>query len=206
MKLIPQRIEIMSEIPKDLNQRIERIGRVCYKSEDRITPDTADKFVAGLVKMGHHSVLEHFSVTVRFITDRGISHEIVRHRLASYSQESTRYCNYQNKDMEFIDNGAIGSAVYEEVERVYKVLVKNGYTPQIARAVLPNALKTEIIMTANLREWRLFFSLRCSPKAHPQMRELACSLQRYMQAKAPQVFNGLLDFDSVPMVEITQKY
>ena len=201
MKLVEQRIEILTPILPNLNQSIERIGRVCYKSEDRITPTSADKFVAGLVKNGHHSVLEHFTVTVRFITDRGISHEIVRHRIGvAYSQESTRYCNYGGEGITVIapplhnygpEIGRLMDWMFAVLDRVYRALIRLGVSPQIARAILPTALKTEIICTLNLRSWRHFFELRCSPKAHPQMRELACQLFGYMCAHAPMVFGDL---------------
>jgi thymidylate synthase (FAD) len=201
MKQVEQQIEIMTQIPADLNQKIEKIGRVCYKSEDRITPDSAGKFVAGLVKNGHHSVLEHFTVTVRFITDRGISHEIVRHRIGvAYSQESTRYCNYGGEGITVInpplnDYGPgirrLMDWTFAVLDRVYRAMIRLGVPPQIARAILPTALKTEIICTLNLRAWRHFFELRCSPKAHPQMREIACQLFGYMCAHAPMVFGDL---------------
>ena len=221
MKLIEQHIEVMTEIPADLCQKIEKIGRVCYKSEDKITADSAGKFVAGLVKNGHHSVLEHFTVTVRFITDRGISHEIVRHRIGvAYSQESTRYCNYGNEGITCI-TGAFDKYgpnvrrlvdwTYHALNRVYTALLRLGVPPQIARNILPTGLKTEIICTLNLRAWRHFFELRCSPKAHPQMRELACQLFGYMCAHAPAVFSdlGLKIFeypepDNVP--ELTENF
>jgi thymidylate synthase (FAD) len=204
MKLIPQSIEVLSPFPKDMLKRLEVIGRVCYKSEEKITEESSVKFVKNLIKMRHESVLEHVSMTVRFITDRGISHEIVRHRLASYSQESTRYCNYGNKDMEFIDNGlAMPIESYEVAERRYKEIVDVGIAPQMARSVLPNALKTEIVMTANLREWRHFFRLRCSKKAHPQMRELATSLLAYCKRTHPVVFADITH-DEMPYIGVKE--
>ncbi|MBE5928054.1 MAG: FAD-dependent thymidylate synthase [Lachnospiraceae bacterium] len=174
-------------------KKIERIGRVCYKSERNITETSAEQFVKNILANGHESVIEHESVTVKVICDRGVTHEIVRHRLASYSQESTRYCNYSgdkfNNSITVIDiasgfgydlNNETDAKKYEvwnkamkASEEYYFELLKLGAAPQEARAVLPNSLKTELIMTMNLREWRHFFKLRLSKKAHPQMREIA---------------------------------
>lgn len=213
MKLIPQSISVLSPFPKDMLKRIEKIGRVCYKSEEKITDESAEKFVANLIKMGHESVLEHVGMTVRFITDRGISHEIVRHRLASYSQESTRYCNYGGKDIEFIDCSDFLPAGYAcqlweqgiaDISLRYKKMIELGVPPQIARNILPNSLKTEIIMTANLREWRHFFRLRCSPKAHPQMRELATSLLAYCKGTNPVVFADITH-DEMPYIGVGEE-
>lgn len=167
-------------------QLIEEAGRTCYKSEDKITEDSYDKFIRGIIKRGHESVIEHSSITVRITTDRGVTHEIVRHRIASYSQESTRYCNYGTDKfgggIAVIRPSTIpsGTPAYDvwldamhSAEDKYMALLANGCTPQQARAVLPNSLKTEIVMTTNIREWRHFFALRCAPAAHPDMREVA---------------------------------
>lgn len=173
---------------------IERAGRTCYKSETKITPVSAEDFVGMVIKRGHESVIEHEKVTVRIVCDRGVTHEIVRHRLASYSQESTRYCNYKGgvtfvippwikiEPGEYEDVTPVIAQQYDAVawhvamldaEKAYIKLLDKGWTPQKARSVLPNSLKTEIVMTANLREWRHFFKLRTSSKAHPQMQEIA---------------------------------
>ena len=181
-------------------RHIETCGRVCYKSEEKITDTSCTVFVASLIKRGHESVLEHFSFSVRFICDRGVSHEIVRHRIASYSQESTRYCNYGNADggctfiypfwmTEETDNDwkwACGSA-----ERAYLDMLQNGASPQEARSVLPNSLKTEVVMSANLREWRHFFKLRTARAAHPQMREVAIPLLLELRSLIPVVFDDI---------------
>lgn len=181
-------------------KKLEATGRVCYKSEDKITEDSAQNFVRNLIKRGHESVLEHVSITVKIITDRGISHEIVRHRLASYSQESTRYCNYKDKEIEFVLPYDIDpeSSNYEHwelacmaAENSYKTLVHNGVAPQTARSVLPNCLKTELVMTCNLREWRHFFKLRCAPGAHPDMKYLATIMLHEFQEKIPVIFDDI---------------
>lgn len=178
-------------------QRIERAGRTCYKSEAKITETSAAAFVRKIIASGHESVLEHEKVTVRIICDRGVSHEIVRHRLASYSQESTRYCDYgKDGEIQVIEPILLTEAQRSwwisailQSEIAYNGMRKDGASPQIARSVLPNSLKTEIVMTANLREWKHFFKLRTAPEAHPQMREIAIPLQEEFRRLIPVVFD-----------------
>lgn len=180
---------------------LEYYGRTCYKSEARITPDSARKFVAKIIKNGHESVLEHKTITVRIICDRGVSHELVRHRIASYSQESTRWCNYQSNDIQFIEPSffigkwekyQIWRETMDTCEKAYERLIKSGATPQEARSVLPNSLKTEIVITCNLREWRHIFRLRCAKDAHPQMREIMIPLLKNFQILIPVIFDDIL--------------
>ena len=205
MKIIEPYVEILTPIDASLLRMVERCGRVCYKSEDRITPKSAEKFVANLIARGHEAVLEHASITVKFVCDRGVSHEIVRHRIAAYCQESTRYCNYSKGDFGgeiafikplFFDRGTQPYEAWEAScrtsEEAYFELLNLGCSPQEARSVLPNSLKTEVIMTANLREWRHFLKLRCSPAAHPQMRQLAVDLLNKLTAAVPVVFDDIL--------------
>ena len=181
-------------------KNIERAGRTCYKSEDKITSDSARKFVAMIIKSGHDSVIEHEKVTVRVICDRGVTHEIVRHRIGSYSQESTRYCNYKSKGIKvieplFFEKGSekykLWQKAMENTADIYNLLIASGATPQEARSVLPNSLKTEIVVTFNLREWRHFFRLRCSKKAHPQMREVSIPLLREFKRNIPIIFDDI---------------
>lgn len=207
MRIIKPGVELITPIDGAvILQRIEQCGRVCYKSESRITEDSAPKFVANIIKRGHEAVLEHCSFTVKFTCDRGVSHEIVRHRMASYCQESTRYCNYSKGDF----GGEItviepfylckGTPAYDEwelacrcAETAYFNLLNWGLSPQEARAVLPNSLKTEVVMTANIREWRHFLKLRCSKAAHPQMREVATLLLKELQAKVRVCFDDITE-------------
>lgn len=205
MKIIKPSTEILTPIDGDaILAHIELCGRTCYKSEDRITPETRYTFIQNIIARGHESVLEHASATVRFICDRGVSHEIVRHRLASYSQESTRYCNYSNDKFDgeitviepcYLVNDTTGYAVWkramEDAELAYFGLLDWGCSPQEARSVLPNSLKTEVVMTANMREWRHFFKMRCSPAAHPQMQEVAVPLYRQFNEQLPVLFNDI---------------
>lgn len=198
MKIINASYRIETPIDgAEILKRIEKAGRTCYKSEDRITAESAEAFIRMLIERGHESVLEHESITVRFICDRGVSHEIVRHRLASYSQESQRYVRY-NDDIEFINPRMPNAKAHEawqelceRAEETYRELLSYGIQPQQARAVLPNSTKTEIVMTANLREWRHFLKLRTAKAAHPQMRELTVPLLRELQERIPIIFDDI---------------
>lgn len=206
MKIIKPSFEIMDSINgSDILKKIELCGRVCYKSENTITSDSASRFVQNIIRSGHESVLEHEKITVRIICDRGVTHEIVRHRLASYSQESTRYCNYSKEkfdgELTFInpcfwsedsEKYKLWKATMEQAEKVYMQLLSDGATAQEARSVLPNSLKTEIVVTMNLREWRHFFRLRTSDRAHPQMREVAIPILEEFKRNIPIVFDDII--------------
>lgn len=183
--------------PMDLLQDIERIGRVCYKSEHRITSSSAAPFVRSIIERGHESVLEHISITVRFVTDRAIANELVRHRIAAYSQESTRYCNYKNK-IEFIYPKNVSDKQLQLIMEAcacaattYQELIADGATPEIARDVLPLCTKTELIATYNLREWRHILRLRTDKAAHPKMRELMQTLLQFFQGLVPIIFDDI---------------
>ena len=196
MKVVKSGFEILSDVDgMKILKSIESKARVCYKSEDKITDDSCVKFCKMLVSRGHLAMIEHESISVKVICDRGVSHEIVRHRLASYAQESTRYVNYKSDDIEFIcpvtDRPAY-DIWYDAIkcsEKSYKEMIKNGCSPQIARSVLPNSLKTEIVITMNLREWIHFFKMRCANDAHPQIREIAIPLREEFQKLIPVIFD-----------------
>lgn len=206
MRIIDASYEILSKISEggiEELKHIERIGRICYKSEDRISEDgsSAKDFVRMLIDRGHEAMIEHVSISVKFIVDRGVSHELVRHRIASFAQESTRYCNYSKdkfgngvtfiKPFFFNDDDRYLRWLSEvaSAESSYLDLLNSGATPQEARSVLPNSTKTEIVVTMNLREWRHFFKLRCAKAAHPQMREVTLPLLREMQERLPVFFD-----------------
>ena len=201
MQIIEPYYEIMSEIDgMSILKHIEKCGRTCYKSEDKITDDSCLRFVKMIIGRGHESVLEHFSFTIRFVCDRGVSHELVRHRLASYSQESTRYCNYNKKGITFIKPLGklsedlpydVWASIMEKAEKQYNVLIEQGCNPQDARAILPNSLKTEVVMTANLREWRTVLKQRTATAAHPEMRRLMIPLLKELQQRIPVVFDDI---------------
>jgi len=205
MKVIKPSYKIEDEIDGlAILKRIERAGRVCYKSEDRITDDSAIKFVQRILASKHESVIEHEKITVTIICDRAVSLEIVRHRIGSYSQESTRYCNYSKdkfgKEITVIKPcfWADSEAMFEvwkramlQAEQAYFNLLDNGASPQEARSVLPNSLKTEIVVTFNLREWRHFFKLRTDKAAHPQMREITLKMLKEFQERIPIIFDDI---------------
>lgn len=199
-------------------KHIEGIGRVCYKSEGYITEDgeSAKRFVKMLIDKGHTAMIEHCSLSIKFVVDRGISHEIVRHRIASFAQESTRYVNYSldkfgheinvidigegillDKKMKNLDENIIFQIVNEwmkamaDAERHYMKMIELGASPQIARSVLPNSTKTELTVTANYREWRNFFELRTPDDAHPQMREVMIPLLKELKTKIPVIFDDI---------------
>jgi len=201
MRIVEPSFEILNA-PKreEVLRHLELCGRVCYKSEDKMTEESASRFVKFLIERGHESPIEHISISVRIICDRGVSHEWVRHRIASYSQESTRYCNYNSEKFGggiafirpyFADNERlfeIWKAEMESAEKAYTDMLANGAKPEDARSVLPNSLKTEFICTMNLREWRHFFALRCAKAAHPAMREIAVPLQEAFREMLPELF------------------
>lgn len=213
MKLIKPSHEIIF-IQEGLLKLIEIAGRTCYKSESKITNKSAEKFVTRIVNNGHLSVIEHINLTVRFICDRGVTHELVRHRIAAYSQESTRYCRYNNnitfiippwvtiKEGEYDDDSLPFTfdsvsdlewfSFMQNASLSYKSLLVD-WSPQQARSVLPNSLKTEIVMTTNIREWLHILNLRCSNAAHPQIREIMLPLLDELHKRIPVLFDKLFD-------------
>lgn len=205
MRVIEPEVEILDNVNgNEILKKIERAGRVCYKSEDKITSESAKIFIQNLLTSGHESVIEHEKISVRIICDRGVTHEIVRHRIASYSQESTRYCNYTKdkfgNELTFIkpcfwsedsEEYRLWIETMQIIENSYNKMIKLGTKPQEARSILPNSLKTEIIVTMNLREWRHFFKLRTSNRAHPQMREIAVMLLEKFKKEIDILFDDI---------------
>ena len=213
MRVINAGYEIISNLNgAEILKHIERCARVCYKSEDRITDGSAEKMVAALIRSGHEAMLEHYSFTVKFICDRGVSHELVRHRIASFAQESSRYCCYAKdkfgKELTFInpcfwepdsDNYARWFHEMDEAEKTYLAMIEDGATPEQARDILPMSIKTEIVMTANLREWRHFLKLRAegvTGKPHPQMLEITIPFLNELKQKIPVVFDDIMSEDA----------
>lgn len=214
MKIIEPSFRWLAPAPdaRAILENIATAGRVCYQSEPKTDDAT---FVRKLIKRGHESVLEHEKISVRIICDRGVSHELVRHRIASYSQESTRYCNYSKdkfggeltfirpqwvkrdeeigewRDVSSSDADYMWFVSCKIAERAYLAMLHNGWTPEQARTILPNSLKTEIVVTMNLREWRHFFRLRCDLAAHPQMREVAGMMLEEFKNAVPVVFDDI---------------
>jgi len=204
MRIIKPSAELLWITP-NAEQVIELAARTCYKSEDKITTESSAELIRKLIKSGHHAMIEHASASIRFICDRGVTHELVRHRLPSYAQESTRYCNY-GKDKfgneitviypyELIDNVLAHNAwtrACMSAEEEYLRMIELKVPPQIARSVLPNCLKTEIVCTANLREWRHIFTLRTSKAAHPQIKEIMLMALSILNKECPVVFEDIV--------------
>lgn len=189
---------------------IELCGRGSYNSEDRISEDlsSAKKYVADRIAQGHESILEHSILTVRFVCDRAISHELVRHRLAAFTQESQRYCNYSkgkyDGQVTFImpdwmeeDDESLEYTTWKEhcerAEKDYLDLMKIGCPPEKARMVLPNCTRTSIVVSANYREWRHILQLRTAPDAHPDMQNLMKRLLVRLHARIPVVFDDIYE-------------
>ncbi|MBR0260759.1 MAG: FAD-dependent thymidylate synthase [Selenomonadaceae bacterium] len=205
MKIIEPSVELVDDFDAvAIMKKIERAGRVCYKSEGNIKDGSAEKFIRGIIKRGHESVIEHASVSFKIICDRGVTHELVRHRLASYSQESSRYCDYSagkfGGELTFIkpcfwseenENFRLWKETMAQLEKNYLTLRANGAKPEEARSILPNSLKTEIFVTMNLRELRHFLKLRTAKAAHPQMREIALKIYAILAEKLPAVFEDI---------------
>lgn len=218
MKLIRPYYEILTFPNISELWKIESTGRVCYKSEGAQTGNTYKQFFKNIINRGHEAVLEHSLITVKFICDRGVSHELVRHRLVSICQESSRYCNYSKDKFDnqltfiipswtCINEGEYTKKDCEEIcmsddiakwfitmataEETYKVLIEQGWPPEHARSILPNSLKTEVVMSTNIREWRHILKLRTSKKAHPQMRELMTPLLKEFKEKVPELFEDI---------------
>jgi len=199
MKLIEQSYEIL-DLSNNSLKMLEKAGRTCYKSEDKITDDSANNFVKKLISREHHAMLEFGDITVRFVTNRGVTHELVRHRICSFAQESTRYVKYSG-DMEIIkpmwweESTERAREIFiqscTDAELSYKDLLAADWSPQKAREVLPNALKTEIVMKGNFREWRHIFTLRCANAAHPQMYALMRPLLAEVQERMPIIFDDI---------------
>ena len=193
MKIIEQSFNF-----ENLNQdfsRLEKCGRVCYQSE----VGSSENFISKIVKNKHHSVLEHISLTAHIITNRAILAELTRHRIASFSVESSRYCNY-GKDkfgneikfvlpfgQEIVDEVKILDG-YKTAEELYLRLIADGVKPEVARDVLPLGTAVEMYMTANIREWLHIIELRTSPAAHPQIRELLEVAKKQLAAVMPELF------------------
>ena len=197
----PQILVPENQFEPAIMAKLEKYARICYKSEGKAQKSDAAVFLKSIIARGHESIIEHEKVTAIFIIDRGISHEIVRHRIAAYSQESTRYCNYSKdrfgNEITVIEpfflrdnKNSYGhwKESCEKAEKSYLKMLQGGCTPQEARSVLPNSLKTEIVTTYNLREWRHFFKLRCDNAAHPQMRQVAIPFLLYFKEKLPALF------------------
>lgn len=209
MKIISQYVQLEDKIDREnILKKIEKAGRTCYKSENNVKEGSAKTFIKNIVKRGHESVIEHVSISVRIVTDRATTHELVRHRIASYSQESTRYCDFSKdkfgNELTFIqpiieERHAIHNKEYmdnwkkcmQQIEDTYLNMRDKGIIPEYSRQILPNSLKTEIVVTMNLRAWRHFFKLRIHKSAHPQIRDIANKIFKIFNKELPEIFSDL---------------
>lgn len=197
MRIVKPSVSIESNISYNEALRIvENATRVCYKSEDKIKEGSAEKLIRGVIKAKHFGCIEHVSLTVKFICDRACSHQLVRHRLMSFNQKSQRYCKEDNLEVikpEGLKNTSIWLESCRQAENAYAELIRRGEKPEVARGVLPNSTATEIYATANLREWRHFFELRCDRTAQKDIRMLALELLCQMFEKYPVFFEDLVN-------------
>lgn len=213
-----------TDVLRDQLLMIERAGRTCYQSEKGpITFETAQKFARMLLKRGHESVIEHSSMTVQFNNlSRGFTHEQVRHRLTAISQESTRYVDYAREDgsvdlaqteilcvvpphrdenipIPLGDGSQMTAAeMFAKTEVYYKALRAAGWSPEDARQILPNAIKSQIVISANFREWRHIFFMRTSKKAHWEIRRVMCNLLEEVQKTVPVIFDDFFEAGKDP--------
>jgi len=222
LKIVQPSFEIVAFTP-NMTRIIERGIRCAYKSEDRIGPGSDQKIIDHIKTLKHESTLEHGVITVKFITDRGVSHELVRHRIASFTQESTRYCNYSKDKFDkrvtfiepffWVEDKSINDVLYnaweeacKSAEKTYLRMIDWGARPQEARSVLPNSLKTEIMVTANVREWRKIMELRTSKEAHPQIRQIMCPLLAKYRQWWTMLFNDVGSTEhEYPAIDLTSR-
>ena len=197
MQVIKSSVELVNPMSyKEALNITELATRVCYKSEDKMKEGSAEKLIKGIIKSKHFGCLEHVNLTVKFICDRACSHQLVRHRLMSFNQKSQRYCKEDNLEVikpEGLENTSLWLESCRQAENAYAEMIRRGEKPEVARGVLPNSTATEIYATANIREWRHFFELRCDKTAQKDIRMLALELLCQMFEKYPVFFEDLVD-------------
>ena len=197
MEVIKPSVELVNPMSyREALNITELATRVCYKSEDKMKEGSAEKLIKGIIKSKHFGCLEHVNLTVKFICDRACSHQLVRHRLMSFNQKSQRYCKEDNLEVikpEGLENTSLWLESCRQAENAYAEMIRRGEKPEVARGVLPNSTATEIYATANIREWRHFFELRCDKTAQKDIRMLALELLCQMFEKYPVFFEDLVD-------------
>ena len=207
MKIVEPWVEVEKIDGTKIMKRIERACRTCYRSEGKITEDSYKNLIKNCITRGHESVLEHEKITVRIYSDIGSYKDLTRHRFASFSVESTRYCSYDKdkygNEIKFINPVYIeDKKVYElwkktmqEIEKNYIEMKKLGATTDMCREVLPHSTAAEYTMTANIREWKHIFSLRANNHVHPSIRQIMIPLLKYFQKEMPEIF-GDVEYDT----------
>ncbi len=217
VKVIKQYVEIVGPIDSGdtILKKLEMVGRTCYRSEEKITPESSIGFIQKILKMRHLSIIEHYSISLRLVTNKAITHQLVRHRISSYAQESQRFVDYNKKGMTFIlpvdyymfetfirtgvTTKAEPSSLFRWLNNIarseddYKAMREDGSSPQLARSVLSNSVKTEIVVTMNLRSWIHFLEERCGGGADPQIIDLAKQCLVLLNAHVPVIFDDLYD-------------
>lgn len=213
VKIIEPSVEILTPLNgKEILKHLEICARNCYKSEDKITDESAPKMIKKLIEMGHEAMIEHFSISLKLVTDTGVLKDLSRHRLVSFAVESTRYCMYAKdkfgNEISVMRPPVIkpGSREYDiwlkcmqNIEQSYLQLASLGCKADVCRMLLPHSTKVEMIMTANLREWRHVLKLRTAAAAHPTVQEVMKMVLRHFKHTIPVVF------DDIPLDEAEPK-
>lgn len=204
MKIIEPKIEIEKVDYNKIMKNLERACRTCYRSEDRITDESYKTLLKNCINRGHESILEHEKITIRMVCDIGVYKDLTRHRHASFSIESTRYCNYGkdkfDNEIKFIEpvNIEKGTELYlewknscEEMETHYIKMAQMGATPDQMRMILPHSTAAVVTMTANIREWKHILSLRCTKHAHPAVEQVMIPLLLHLKQNMPEIFESI---------------
>ena len=203
MKIIEPSVKILTPIDGNMIlKHLEECGRTCYQSHDSAGEGSAEKLIRQIIKSGHESVLEHFLITVKLKTDVGAYKDITRHRLASFSIESTRWCNYSKgkfgTELKFMKPCNIEGELYEDwlkameyIEKMYMQMAEKGAAPDQLRMILPHSTAAEVCMSANLREWRHIFRLRTAKAAHPSVQQIMKMVLAEFKAKIPVIFDDI---------------
>lgn len=206
MEIIEPKICVENYDSRKIMKNLERACRTCYRSEDLITEDSYRKLLMNCINKGHESILEHEKITVRMICDVGVYKDLTRHRFASFSIESTRYCNYGkdkfNNEIKFIrpvfadeiDKFNIWEDTMHTIENAYMKMVAAGYKPDEMRMILPHSTAAEVTMTANIREWKHILDLRTKKMTHPAVRQLMIPLLLNFKKNMPEIF-GDIEYD-----------
>ncbi len=204
MKIIEPVVEIEKVDYNKMMKNLERACRTCYRSEDKITEESYKTLLKNCINRGHESILEHEKITIRMTCDIGVYKDLTRHRHASFSIESTRYCNYGkdkfDNQIKFIEpvNIEKNTKLYEEwqktceeIEKHYIKMVNLGATPDQMRMILPHSTAAEVTMTANIREWKHVLSLRCTKHAHPAVEQVMIPLLLHLKKNMPEIFESI---------------